>query len=231
MLVYNHPGLQGLELWHGLAANTTLHQLRHDKPAYAAGLDGFLEELHAGTAQTADGDSLALAAGFDRLLLTGGDAAELSPALARPHELVNPGPFAARPGAEAIWSELGWHDPLAIDLGQSRLKWFTRDTSGTIERGRAQFRELVQRALPPTYDGVLLALPTAIDHAGNAGSCSYSGLYGPVASLFANLFNAPWVVCNDAVLAARGYPPATQEKTLVLTLGFGVGAALWHSQR
>lgn len=245
MLIYSHPGLQGMELWHGIARHATLAQLRDDKPAYFAGLAAFLADLHAGRARTADGDDLSAAAGFERLILTGGDAAAASAHLAWPHELCDPGPFAARAGAEAIWRELGWRQPVAIDLGQTRLKGFTPSGSQSFERdlallppgrdsldpplARARLRAFVGRAIPPGAGGVLLALPAAISANGHAGPSTYPGLHGPIGPLFGSLFpNIPWAVCNDAVLAARGHPPPNGEKTLVLTLGFGVGAALWQ---
>lgn len=244
MRVYEHPGLQGLEIWHGIARHSTLFQLRDDKPAYFAGLSEFLKKLHAGTAETAEGNPLA-AANFKKLLLTGGDAEAASAILEWPHELVNPGPFAARAGAEAVWRELGWKRPLAIDLGQTRLKIFTPETSTFIERdetllpfgkdsldpklGRARLRDFIRQALIPDRDGILLALPAAITAAGVAEPSTYPGLFGPVEPLFEPLFpNTPWTVSNDAILAARGHPPAGREKTLVITLGFGVGAALWY---
>lgn len=241
---YRHPDLQGLEVWQGIARHSTLHQLRHDKRAYCSGLDEFLGHLHAGTAQTAAGDPLGAAAGFQRLLLAGGDAAEASAALQWPNQLVAPGPFALRVGAEAIWREQGWWNPIAIDLGQTRLKILTPHTSQAIERdesflpfgraalpdeeGRARLRQWLRRHLPGEYDGVLLALPNAIDDHGAAESSTYPGLFGPVEPIFKDLFGAvPVIFGNDAILTARGYPPAFGEKTLLLTLGFGVGAALW----
>ena len=51
MLAYQYPGLQGLEIWHGLARHTTLYQLHDDKPAYFDGLSEFLKKLHAGNAR------------------------------------------------------------------------------------------------------------------------------------------------------------------------------------
>jgi hypothetical protein len=245
MLVYQHPGLQGLEIWHGLTRHTTLYQLRDDKSAYFAGLSDFLRALHAGTAETAGGNSLAAAIGFQKLILTGGEAAAASAVLDCPHELVNPGPHAARSGAEAIWHELGWRRPLAIDLGQSRLKYFTPEASGVIERdesllpfgkdaltsgeGRARLRDFIRPVLIPDRDGILLALPAEITSDGLAEPSTYPGLFGPIDPIFESLFpDTAWAVCNDALLAARGYPPAAREKTLVLTLGFGVGAALWY---
>jgi predicted NBD/HSP70 family sugar kinase len=75
---------------------------------------------------------------------------------------------------------------------------------------------------------VVLALPVALDSVGLAQPSTYPGLYGPVEPLFSELFECPWVVVNDAVLAAVGFRPETREKTLVVTLGFGLGGALWH---
>jgi predicted NBD/HSP70 family sugar kinase len=48
-----------------------------------------------------------------------------------------------------------------------------------------------------------------------------------VQPIFAGLFACPCVVLNDAVLAGVGFPPKAGEKTLVVTLGFGIGGALW----
>jgi len=245
MRVYNHPGLQGLEIWHGLADHAPLYQLRDDKPAYFSGLCRFLKQLHAGTARTASGNPLQAAAGFKKLILTGGDTAAASAALDWPHELINPGPYAARAGAEAVWREMGWQRPLAIDLGQLHLKWFTPETNRMAERdesqlpfgkdaldastAQARLRAFLKQTLTADHDGVLLALPVEISDDGLAEPSTYPGLYGPIEPIFEDLFpNTPWIVCNDAVLAARGFPPATNEKTLVLTLGFGVGAAIWH---
>ncbi len=236
MIVYQHPGLAGLEIWHGLARHTTLYQLRDDKPAYYAGLAEFLARLQAGTAENADGESLGHAAGFTELLIAGGEAA----ALAFPHRLLPADPFCARPGAEAIWAEFGWRRPVAIDLGQTQLKLMTPERSVVYPRqlpygraalpeaeGRKRLRAFVAEALAAAgpHDGVVLGLPNRLNAAGEAESSTYPGLYGPVEAVFGNV---DWVVVNDAVLTARGYPPAGRAKRLVLTVGFGVGAALWH---
>lgn len=248
MRLYRYPELTGVEVWQGLARHTTLDQLRHDKAAYFAGLDEFLGQLHAGTARTAAEDPLLSATGFRRLYLAGGDAAEASVALRWPNELVAPGAFALRAGAEAIWQEQGWRNPVAIDLGQTRMKILTPDGEHAIERdeawlpfgraalhesiGRARLREWLRVNLPAAFDGVLLALPNAMDAAGNAESSTYPGLHGPVEPIFHGLFaEAPVLFGNDAILTARGYPPPAGEKTLLLTLGFGIGAALWHAER
>lgn len=244
MRLYSHPRLHGLEIWHGLARTTTLHQLRDSPAAYFAALDSFVAQLHAGSAATASGESLSIAAGFQRLILAGGGAAAASAALTWPHLLAHAGPFAARAGAEAVWQELAWRNPLAFDLGQTRLKVFTRFASTCHDRnesllpfgaralpaalGRARLRDWLRPFLSEDFGGVLLALPNAIHANGVAESSTYPGLFGPVQEIFGELFpRTPWAVCNDAVLVARGYPPPTGQKTLSVTLGFGVGAALW----
>jgi hypothetical protein len=236
LIVYQHPGLMGLEIWHGLARHTTLDQLRDDKPAYYAGLAEFLTRLHAGAAENAEGESLSDAAGFTELLVAGGEAAPL----AFPHRLLPPDPFCARRGAEAIWAEFGWRRPVAIDLGQTQLKLMTPSASLVFPRrlpygraalpeaeGRERLRAFVGEALAAAgpYDGVVLGLPIRISAEGVAESSTYPGLYGPVEDVFGRM---DWVVVNDAVLTARGYPPADGTKRLVMTMGFGVGAALWH---
>ncbi|HEU0124336.1 MAG TPA: hypothetical protein VFQ91_27650 [Bryobacteraceae bacterium] len=245
MIVYSHPGLEGLEVWHGMTRYSSLDQLRTDKAAYFAGLTEFLADLHAGKARTADGCSLRQAAAFTRLLLAGGDAAEAAGRLGWPHEVADASPYSAKRGAEAIWREMGWTNPVAIDLGQTRLKCLTPDGSSWRERdwerfphGRAaleaeqardRLRAFVAGALPAEFDGCVLGLPVAVDEDGVAESSTYPGLYGPLEPLFGPVFGErPWVVVNDAVLTGRGFPPEQGEKTLVLTLGFGVGGALWR---
>ena len=164
--------------------------------------------------------------------------------------------------------------------------------------GRARLRSLIQEGLssaagvsqadpngssaparlvrPEPPDGIVLALPVALGRDGVAQPATYPGLFGPVEPIFSDLFPCPWVVLNDAVLAALGFPPVVQasglsleighfqhsplpvlapggtggfaclpaegrlgrasglsfaarEKTLVVTLGFGIGGALWES--
>ncbi len=248
MIVYRHPRLQGLEIWQGLSRHATLDQLHNDKPAYFAALNDFLHRLRDGAAATAAGDLLDAAAGFDDLVLTGGDALAASPAITLPHRVAPHGAFAARAGAEAVWREFGWRHPVAIDLGQSRLKAYTTQNSRTVERdpsllpfgpdaldaplARLRLRHFVAQALPASFDGAVLAIPCRLSANGDAEPCTYPGLSGAMAPLFAELFGAtPWVLMNDAVLAARGYPPAPGRKALTVTLGFGAGAAVWDNRR
>lgn len=254
MTVYRMPGLRGLELWHGIVRGATLFELRHAKPRYFEAMREFLICLHGGEASADDPEdtrALSAAAGFQRVVLCGGDAAH--PALRVAFDAadlpfryeVEAGAFAGRAGALRIFEELGWGRGVALDLGQSQLKVSTAERDFAIARdqsllpygrdaidhrlGRGRIREMLRQALDqagPT-DGVVLALPVAIDEAGVAGSSTYPGLFGPIDALFGEMFVAPWVVLNDAVLAARGLLPRPREKLLVLTLGFGVGGAVW----
>jgi len=238
---------------HGLARNAPLYRLRESKLEYFEGLRHFLVALHAGTASTEneqDTWDLKRAAGFERVVVCGGEA--LHPLL---DQILTPafrltidgsGEFAARRGALRIFERMGWRHGAAFDLGQTQLKILTATECRTIARdagrlpfgrhsldaemGRKRLRELLRQALSqvhPAPDGVVLGLPVALDGNGVAQPSTYSGLCGPVEPIFADLFSMPWVVVNDAVLAAVGFPPEHREKTLVLTLGFGIGGALW----
>lgn len=244
--LYSHPGLIGLEIWDGLAQHAPLHLLRTDRPAYFRGLDTFLHDLHSGRARTASGEPLTAAQRFSRLLLAGGDAEEASRYLTLPHEVAAPGPFAARAGAEAIWRELRLPSPVAFDLGQTRWKRILPDAETAWERdeshlpfgrdalpralGRRRLRALLRQRLPRGAGGVVLGLPCRVTPAGVAQGCTYPGMDGPLTRLLGGLVPSglPVIALNDAVLIARGFPPSREERTLVLTLGFGAGAAVWN---
>jgi hypothetical protein len=162
------------------------------------------------------------------------------------------GAYAAGAGARAIFEEMGWRCGVALDLGQVRLKVIADagrccvsrdetllpygasaiDAALGVKRLREMIREGLRRGeriLGARADGVVLGLPAAIDEKGIARPASYPGLEGSVEQIFGEVSGtAPWVVLNDAVLAARGFPPVDGEKKLVVTLGFGVGGALWE---
>ena len=76
-------------------------------------------------------------------------------------------------------------------------------------------------------DGIVLSLPVEIDHQCNANMCSYFGLEGDLSKIFTNSKNIPTVILNDAESAAYGVEAEVQGKTLIITLGFGIGGALW----
>ena len=79
----------------------------------------------------------------------------------------------------------------------------------------------------------LLALPCELDDACNLASCTYAWEPRDLAGLLraAGVPHERVLVLNDAELAALAVerdPRAPRERTLVLTIGFGVGAALWR---
>ncbi len=146
----------------------------------------------------------------------------------------------------------GW----VVDVGQSALKisgddlpkrWardFDRlplrpavpeDEAGQREALRAFISEALlyyqaRCRVQPT--GLVFALPSRLDDDGVPEGSSYIGMAGdamlvPDVLRRAGLEHLPTLVLNDAEMAAfeasRGLP---RPKTLVLTLGFGVGAAL-----
>ncbi len=255
MIVYQHPGLTGLEIWHGVAKKASLYQLRTDKASYFEGLRAFLIDLHQGRAQTEDPQDTAglqAAKGFSRAIFCGGEAIHPMLREAMHHmpfaiTVDKQGPYASRPGALAIMQELGWKNGVALDLGQTQLKVFTADDHALLPRdeerlpfganaldaatGQARLRQYLKDGLmhAPQPDGVVLALPVALDAQGTARSATYPGLFGPIEPIFAPVFgDTPWVVLNDAVLAARGFHATPKQKTIVVTLGFGVGGALWR---
>jgi hypothetical protein len=244
--VYEAHGIHGLELWNAVSLSATLFQLRDQKPEYFAGLCDVLLRLHAGQV-SADLDR---AAGFQEVIFCGGEAQhplleqtlkKAAPPFA--FEIDRTGEFAARRGALRIFEQMGWHRGVALDLGQTQLKVITaaecrslaRDTEWLplgpkaldVETGRARLRDFLAGALPADADGVVLGLPVELDRDGLAQSATYPGLWGAVEPIFAELFSVPWVVLNDAVLAAAGFRPADRRKRLVVTMGFGIGGGLW----
>lgn len=169
-------------------------------------------------------------------------------------EIDTGGVYAAKRGALRLFQSMGWRRGVALDLGQYQLKAMTAGGNSSVPRdvmllpfgahaidaalGRSRLRSLVREGLSQAArsgeagnglpEGIVLALPVALDRDGVAQPATYPGLFGPVQAIFSGLFGCPWVVLNDAVLAALGFPPQGHEKTLVVTLGFGIGGALWE---
>lgn len=208
------------------------------------------------TASEPDTLRLQQARSFQRVIVCGGEAHHpaLAAALADlpfPVEIAGTGPYAGKRGATRIFAQQQWQRGVALDLGQTQLKVMTEghdcclrrdldhlpfgpdalETPIAHQRLQDFLRDgltIAKRHLSAAPDGVVLALPVALDAECNAIASTYPGLYGPVEPLFAELFpTLPWLVLNDAILAAFGFPPRAGEKTLVITLGFGVGGALW----
>jgi hypothetical protein len=95
---------------------------------------------------------------------------------------------------------------------------------------------LVESSVRP--QALVFALPSRLDDEGTPGISSYAGMQGDRTLLrdaadLAGLPGLPLFVLNDAELAALGARLDARlngfGKVLVLTLGFGIGAALIHS--
>ncbi len=141
-----------------------------------------------------------------------------------------------------------------VDLGQSHLKGFTSDRRIVVARpwdrlpmredctdpipvARQALRDWVGPALASLRadpDVVVVALPCELGDEPTPGGCSYAGLQDDDDFIPDVLAAAGWRpdtvwVLNDAELAAaaaRQDPRTRGTSTLVLTLGFGFGAAV-----
>ncbi len=115
-----------------------------------------------------------------------------------------------------------------------------------IDQQRQQLRQWMAESLrafaetTPPPDALLFALPSRLDDIGIPEGSSYIGMAGDLA-LIADVVDAtgfkphPALVLNDAELAALDASADPQiersVKTLVITLGFGLGAALVIPER
>jgi len=187
---------------------------------------------------------------IERVVLVGGAAGTVVWRGRVPATVARDAELCAERGGRAILARAGVRG-LVVDLGQSRLKVsgverrvLGRDL-GRIPisarpvdgRGREALVEFVADALREAVaeecpEALVLALPCEIGDDGAVGTCSYPWDAGsPIVQeilLRAGLARLPGWLLNDAELAAIGV--AEDEPgdgvTLVLTLGFGVGAAL-----
>jgi hypothetical protein len=163
--------------------------------------------------------------------------------------------FAAGPGGRAILRWLG-QSGLVADVGQTAVKvirgnqysLYPRDWEalphadqvhpGQHPRQRLALRSFVASVLrghaEPRPEAIVLALPCDFP-CEVPGPCSYAGLEGDAAFVEevlaqADLAGVACVYLNDAVLAALSvqdwFANRLPARTLVVTLGFGVGGAL-----
>jgi hypothetical protein len=215
-----------LEIWDLLVDGVPLHH-RLDRDRLARGI----EALGAGTATTATGADLRAARGFE-VLVVGGGGAWMAPPGAR---VLPGGAFAGERGGRALLAARRW---LVVDLGQTSVKVSWPGRRVRLPRAGRTARELLMRAFScARADAVCVALPAAIDDHGAPGPSTYADLRGDLVDRClrrAGLGHARRIVMNDAVLAAcsarlsPAHDPA--RKTLVVTLGFGVGGAVLSSE-
>jgi hypothetical protein len=125
---------------------------------------------------------------------------------------------------------------------RSRLRMASGVSPADEPAQRRRLREFIalnlQFAITETNErpgAMVFALPTRVDSDGTPRSSNYAGMQGdrmllPEALALAGLSGLPLLVLNDAELAAHSarldLRLAGFRKILVLTLGFGIGAAL-----
>ncbi|MBU1239723.1 hypothetical protein KJ865_08420, partial [Myxococcota bacterium] len=94
-------------------------------------------------------------------------------------------------------------------------------------RLRHYYHKLISR-FKSDIDSVFLALPVEINHKGVAQPSSYQGMGGNLSTLFSLSAQTPVYVLNDAEAAAVGSHEYLHGKSLVLTVGSGLGGCLCH---
>lgn len=239
-----------VELWDLVVDGEPLYAARRDA-TYGRTLARAVEALLAGDAACESKTPLPAACRrIARVVLAGGASGHVQwdshriPAT----RAADPERCAERGGRAILAGARG----LVVDLGQSLLKivdadgrrWsFPRDlaaipisTRPVDGAGRETLINFVaaglRTAAAAACERLVMALPCEISPAGELGTCSYPWHAGePIVEAFlaaAGLTNVPTLLVNDAELAAIGVAEdgVAPGVTLVLTLGFGVGAAL-----
>jgi hypothetical protein len=256
MISFTDPNLQPLEIWHGRMKDKFIYEFQGLELTHALG--NFLDEIFIGKAKTrdqADTNDLQFAQGFTRVLIGGGNSS-VAAALVNKRNLpykvefiADEGQFSGWSGAQSIFNLQKWQRGVAMDVGQSAIKIMhaldkvrhqrnldllpikSDSVELSVQRDRLKFwiRNIIreeEEKFQIQFDGLCLALPVKIRGL-LAETCTYAGLGGDLKEFFADLHLPPTVVMNDAVLAALGNR-IPGEKTLVITIGLGLGAALWH---
>ncbi|HUB05376.1 MAG TPA: hypothetical protein VMB50_00155 [Myxococcales bacterium] len=177
---------------------------------------------------------------FETVVLTGGAVpAEPWPGPLPARRL----PGCAEAGGRAILSQLS-REGAVVDLGQSRLKGWWQKRAIDVPRiplptgpqARERLTSFVAESLSELCAGsvpdtLVLALPCEVSANGTLGECSYPWSRGDrtlVPEIAQKAGLADVVILNDAELAALGARAvfASTAPALVLTVGWGVGAAL-----
>ncbi len=239
------PGVRPLEIWDAPVAGQTLFaaQGRPDFPAHLARVASRTcasdparpsQVYISGGAARREGLSEALtSAGLNVLL-----AAEPVHAAALAGSEVLPGCLCVDVGQTAIKVARRGHCtsiPRALSRAPLRDQVAPSEQiearASTVEFFAEVFASLMRRCPPPPCADILLALPCAIAPDGTLGECTYcwdSPDRHLPAELLSAFAGARVHLVHDAALAAVAAvsdPRLVPAPTLVLTLGYGVGAA------
>ena len=191
---------------------------------------------------------------FEAVHVGGGPAedahlrAALGSAVTLPVSFDPDGRYVAERGGLHLLDAMDRRGGIIVDAGQTGLKVYTPAARHTVPHdGRdaiAVVSEAIASAAASAEPGLVLALPCELDDHGTPGACRFDGWEGNPALTGDLLFRTlarlgadhPWsgdslraVVLNDAELAALSAGLLHGDRSmLVLTLGFGPGAALWR---
>lgn len=243
MRLFEHPDLEPLEIWHGQTPFGALYEVS-EKQFFVA-LQYFLSELHQGLAKTiydSDTEKLLQAKGFNTIYVTGGLAKSFYqslPVSALPYHFevvenlsgLNEYDTTIDWGQTAIKVYNGKEKQiLERDLNQFPLRCSVQEKSGPDKNERLKIKNLFKSLVSTENKNICVGLPVKINSHLMAEPSTYNGLQGDLKDLFSGLPSQNIEFMNDAVLAARQVRESKKtisENSLVLTIGYGVGAALW----
>lgn len=228
------PGITGLPLWDLMVEGVPLHRVRSGFPAALGRAVALLAE---GAARREDGSRIAVGA-FERVAIGGGGAGAVIAAAVPGAFLLDDPAWVAAAGGAALLRELGARRGAIVDFGQTAVKAISaeRRTRHPREPGERAVLDVLVAILTglDRPDALILAMPCEVGDDLALGTCSYPWSEGdadllPEALRRAGLTDIPTRVLNDAELAARSAAcdvRCRSGRTLVLTIGNGIGGAL-----
>ena len=234
------PHRYPLEIWDLLVDGKTLWAWQKDEEFYEKLKTG-LEMIRKGEGESeSKGKILDVAHGYDSLHFTGGRSKGESIRSVFPEAVFSKEPIFG--ACEAALKQ--FPTALVVDVGQTQIKVAYRDERktvprdykrlpiGTVEKD-GELLSFVRSALPVCQpELVILALPCYVHDDLTLGGSSYAEMkqnQSILADLSLVYPLAEWLVLNDAELATLGLD-CKASKSLVVTLGFGVGACIIHEE-
>ncbi len=225
-----------LEIWDVLIDGKTLWEWQ-EHADYIQKLELGLEAIKTGSAHTkSKGKVLRKAKDFEKVFFTGGRSRNK-----KLRGVFSAAQFSENSIFEASEAALArWPDALVIDVGQTQIKISYGEKRETFARDydllpvgkhskKGSLLDYIKQSLPSIQpEHIILALPCYIHDDLTLGGSSYAEMkQNPTLlhDLTLTYPTAKWQVINDAELATLCVNDC-REKTLVLTLGFGIGGCI-----
>lgn len=260
------PHITHLELWDCALKNTTLWDCMYGPDFGERLLEAVQMVLQGQALSQSTGIIDTQNLSFDSLFLSGGGISSSKAdirlqTLPIPVIVADNPVFGGTPGGMHLLARRGLSG-IVVDVGQSQIKISCKSTSKTFKRdfgilpvssnmtetAKLIYREALCAFIADSIrsfdiakkpDGIVLALPCALDSCGLPGNCSYPGLREDLNIVRdvcerTEIINATVLSLNDAELTA--YSASCDKRlsgfktTLVLTIGFGVGCAVLESK-